>query len=99
MSLDAVTCTIELSTGSLLEIALTPREIFERSAQTMVDEYGRAQGFIPLPVLTGTDRSDADYRQEVYVDFTSIVAIYPLDERPIPPARINLGRVEAYVKT
>lgn len=94
MSLEAVTCTVELSTGSLIEVSETPRAVLDRRLKNL-----NTGAFIRLHVLTGTGRSDADYRQEVFVDPLSIVAVYPLDERPIPPRRVYVDRVEVHSRT
>lgn len=94
MSLEAVTCTVELSTGSLIEVAETPKVVLDRRFQNLING-----SFIHLHVLTGTSRSDADYRQEVFVDPLQIVAVYPLDERPLPPRRVYVDRIEARDKT
>lgn len=90
MSLEANTCTIELSTGSFIEIAETPQAVMEHRFQHL----GTGK-LMRLPRLAGTSRPDADYRQEVYVDPHQIVAVYPLDERPAPPRRVYVDRVEA----
>lgn len=92
MSLDANTCTIELSTGGFVEVALSPEEVMK--LRWSVVGTGK---FIELPRLTGAGRRDADYRQAVFVDPLSIVAIHPLDERSIPPRRVYVDRVEAVV--
>lgn len=89
-SQEAITCTIELSTGSFLEISETPESVMvKRNA-------GLAAGLmVTLQRLTGTNRSDADYRQMVFIDPAHIVAVYPLDEMPIPPRRVYVDRIEA----
>lgn len=91
-SMKANTCTIELSTGSFIEVALTPEEVIQ--ARTVALETGDGE-MLELPKQMGTGRADAKYREMTYVVPEHIGAIHPLDERPSPPRRIYVDRIEA----
>lgn len=90
----ANTCTVELSTGSFVEVAQTPEEVLR--------ERGMAMGgseMMEIVPLIGSSRPDAEWREKIWIDPLQVVAVYPLDERSQPPRQVSLDRVEARDKT
>ena len=83
---------------------MTPGEVDKmRQRFVLFDHRGlvspASRELMALPLLSGTSRPDSDYRRAVLIDPYSIVAIYPLDERPLPPRRVYVDRIEAHDKT
>lgn len=102
--LQANSCTVELTTGSLIEVAQAPKDVLFERERLMTHQASGGGGLVPvidmmeLVPLIGSQRSDAEYREKVWVDPRHIVAIYPLDERPLPPRRVYVDRIEAHSK-
>lgn len=81
-SAEATYCTVELNTGSFVEVAATPQE-------TLADL--RSDGLIKLPRLGRSGRADADYREDFWLRGDQVVAVYPLDEVPYRVAQRLVG--------
>lgn len=75
LSLKANYCTIELSTGSMIEIMESPARVLELRAKHLGTDNA-----IQLPLVVGSGRSDADYREHGFFVPEQIAAVYPLDE-------------------
>src|SRR5882757_3081696 len=102
--LQANSCTIELSTGSFIEVAEAPKDVLFAREQKLQMLMRRGKpvarpDMMELTPLIGSQRSDAEYRERYWVDPCHIVAVYPLDQRSMPPRRVYVDRVEAHDKT
>lgn len=69
-------CTVELKTGSFVEVDVTPAQLLKN---LMID----TSGLLELPRhLIKPSRTTSGFRDRVWLNSSQIVAIYPLDEVP-----------------
>lgn len=103
MSDTASSCTIEVSTGSFYEVSHTPKEVREAIDTARRRQVGKGQqrlhlrpDLVVLKYLSPRGgKSDAAYRDTINLNPDMVVAILPLDERPMPIRMTPIDRVDA----
>lgn len=90
------TCTVELTTGSFIQLACQPRAVLMRQAKAIADQSSadaeRLRGDVqrdprePLGWLQEFQRvtGHATKWEQVWIDVRQIVAVYPIHARPEP---------------